>query len=117
MIKNDDNLRSILLEKETPTLNPDFEDKMMLKIHQHVSVKERNKENVLLIYLFFALGLVLGFVGSFSLENITIPFRGIMININRLVLFIPLIIGLLFLFEKVYKTILFQKGKEEIFEI
>ena len=117
MIKNDDNLQSILQKRETPKLNNDFEDNMMAMIHSQVAAKETNKKNFILIYLFFALGLALGFIISFSFENITIPFYGFTVDISKYAFTIPLVFGLLFLFEKVYKTILFQQGKKRIFEM
>ena len=112
MIKQTDNLRTILQKKEEPKLNAEFDIKMMSLIHNHSKEKNLNKKNIRLIYIFFGLGLVLGFNVSFSFENIEIPY--LEFSINRQFLGIPLILGLIFIFDKVYKIIQFQKGDTEI---
>ena len=107
-----DNLKSILQKKEEPKLSEGFDIKMMSLIHKHSKEKNSRKRSIRLIYIFFALGLVLGLNISFSFENIEVPYLDF--SINRQFLGIPLILGLIFIFDKVYKTIQFQKGDIEI---
>ena len=115
MISQANKFKSILQKKEAPKLNEDFDSKMMSIIHKHSVVKDTNKKNIRLIYLFFILGLILGLNVSFSIENIRIPF--IDLSINRYFIGIPLIISLMFVFDKVYKISQYQKGNNEIFKI
>lgn len=115
MMIQTDNLKRILQKKQVPKLDDEFETNMMSLIHKHSTVKNSNKKSVRLIYLFFALGLILGLNVSFSFENIKIPFYEF--SISQRFLGIPLIIGLIFIFDKVYKIIQFQKGNDEVFKL
>ncbi len=112
MINQTDNLKTILQKKKEPKLSEGFDVKMMSLIHKHSKEKNSSKKSIRLIYIFFALGLALGLNVSFSFENIEIPYFEF--SINRQFLGIPLIFGLIFIFDKVYKTIQFQKGDIEI---
>ena len=113
-MKKDIVLQSILAEKEVPLLDEAFEERMMLQLHQKTSAYETEKHYLRLMYLFFALGLFFGILISFTMIDKEFSFGGLSFIIDKAILVIPLIAVLLFLFEKVYKTLLFREGKEEI---
>ena len=115
MIQQSDRLRTILQKKESPKLNEEFETNMMSLIHKRSAVENSNQKSIKFIYLFFILGLLLGLNISFSLENINIPF--LKYAISQRYMAIPLVIGLIFIFDKVYKIIQFQKGNDEVFKL
>ena len=113
-MKKDIGLRSILVEKEIPHLDDSFEDRIMLQLQKKAVVHKTENNYFRLMYVFFALGLVFGILLSFTIINKEFSFLGVDFIVNRVMLLIPLVVILLFLFEKVYKTILFRSGKEEI---
>lgn len=113
-MKKDIVLQSILAEKEVPLLDEAFEERMMFQLHQKTSVHKTEKHYLRLMYMFFALGLIFGILLSFTIIDKELSFGGMSFIIDKVVLVIPLIAVLLFLFEKIYKTILFREGKEEI---
>jgi len=108
MIEQSDNLKSILQKKQVPKLNEEFNMNIMSVIHKHSLEKKRTNKYVRLIFLFSALGLILGLNLSFSFTNIEISYYDF--SINRQFLGIPIIIGLVFIFDKVYhSTQLYKK--------
>ncbi len=116
-MKRDAGLQLILLNKEKPTLDGAFEDRMMAQIHQRATVKSSDRRYLRLMYMFFALGLMFGILVSFTVIDREFTFGDITITVNRLLLLIPLVVVLLFLFEKIYRIKLFREGKEKIFDI
>ncbi|PCH67953.1 MAG: hypothetical protein COC06_10405 [Bacteroidales bacterium] len=113
-MKKDIGLQSILAEKEIPHLDESFEERMMLQLHKKAIDYKTENHYFRLMYVFFALGLIFGILVSYTMINKEFSFLGMDFIVNKVVLLIPLVVALLFLFEKVYKTILFRSGKEEI---
>jgi len=87
----------------------------MTIIHKHSIEKERKKKYVRLIYLFSALGLILGLNLTFSFTSIKIPYYDF--SINRQFLGIPLIVGLIFIFDKAYNITQLHKEDYKIFKV
>ena len=117
MIDKDAKFQSLLLEKETPELNEKFEELMMLQIHQSANSRSKERKYIYLMYAFFVLGIFLGLILSFSLNNKVLSFGEYSFTVKSIYFQIFFIVVFLFIFEKVYKTILYLKGKEKIFEI
>ena len=117
MMDRDKNLQNILQKKETPQLSENLEQRTMSKIYQRVSSKSGQRRYIRLIYLFFALGLILGFILSSSFMDNEISFFGLNLAENPFLLQIPLALILIWLFEKIYRIILYQRGKEEAYDI
>ena len=117
MIDKDNNLQLLLQKKETPELNESFENRMMDQIHLIKSTKSLKNKYIRLMYMFFALGLILGLYISSSLVNKIVSIGELNFTFNQLFFQIPFIMIFLFIFDKIYKSILFLKGKREIFEI
>ena len=113
----DKNLQSMLHKKEMPPLSEDIEQRTMSKIYQRASSKSRQRRYIRLIYLFFALGLILGFVLSSSFMDNEIILFGFNLSENPFLLQIPMVVVLIWLFEKIYRIVLYQKGKEEAYDI
>ena len=113
----EDKLKTYLKEKETFRLSDDFDNDMMLKINKHAMNKSKDKKYLRLMYLFFASGLLLGFIIAISFVDIEFIFRDNKFVIYRMVLLFPMIIILLFLFEKVYKATMVRIGKEKFLSI
>ena len=109
----DPKLKQFLLEKENLQLTDDFDSNMMLMINKQASKRINEKRYIKLMYLFFILGLMLGFVIAITLVDTEISLGDTAFTINKLILQIPLVIALLFLFEKIYKATLVRIGKEE----
>lgn len=109
----EDNLRKYLKEKETVRLSNDFDKEMMLAINKHVLNKSMDKKYFRFMYLFFALGLILGFMIAASFVDLEFVIGGSRFIIYRILLVLPLIVILLFLFEKVYKATMVRIGKEK----
>lgn len=109
----EDNLKKYLKEKETVRLSDDFDKEMMLTINKHVLDKSKDKKYFRFMYLFFALGLILGFMIAASFVDLEFVVGGSKFIIYRMILILPLIIILLFLFEKVYKATMVRIGKEK----
>ena len=109
----DPKLKQFLLEKESLQLTDDFDSNMMLIINKQASKRVNEKRYIKLMYLFFLLGLMLGFVIAITLVDTEISLGDTAFTINKLILQIPLVIALLFLFEKIYKATLVRRGKEE----
>lgn len=107
------NLAEILRQKDGPKLRDSFEDDLMCLIHEKSIVKARSVNNKL-SYLFIILGIIIGIVTSSYLQEIVILFGDYSLRINKQFLFIPIIIGLLFVFEKAYSIYLFQKKKNAL---
>ena len=101
MIEQRDNLKTILQKKQVPKLDEEFDMNMMTIIHKHSIAKQSKKKYVKLIYLFSVLGLILGLNLSFSFTNIKISLYDF--SMNQQFLGIPIIISLIFIFDKVYR--------------
>ena len=108
----DYNIQKYLKEKDTYQLPNHFDKNMMLTINKHVLNKSENKKYFVLMYLFFGVGLFLGFILAISLIDTEITIFGYQIVIYRFILMLPLIITLLFLFEKIYKTTMISVQKK-----
>ena len=117
MMDRDKNLQSMLQKKETPQVSENIEQRTMSKIYQKASSKSTEIRYVRLIYLFFALGLILGFVLSTSFMDKEISLLGLNLTEHTLLLQIPLALVIIWLFEKIYRIILYQNGKEEAYDI
>jgi len=108
----DKNLQEILQKKEGPALSENFEESTMTKIYQSESSKSSERRYIRLIYLFFALGLILGFILSTSFMDNEIFLFGLNLAENTLLLQIPMALVIIWLFEKIYRIVLFQKGRK-----
>lgn len=109
-----DRLSKILSEKDSPKLKESFDDNLMLLIHKKAYGKVEKRNEIKLIYVFFIFGIVLGVVGSFYLQDIRIYLVDYSLIINKHFLLIPLMIGLLFVFDKMYKINQYQKGNKKV---
>lgn len=117
MRANDDNLRTILSQKETPELTGDFDDRLMTRIHKNSVQMSAEKKYIRLMYSFFAVGLVLGFILSSIIGNVAIDIRDSSFIINKWFLQLPFVGVLLFVFEKLYRTMQFRKDKRNLFDL
>lgn len=117
MMERDKNIQNMLQKKETPQLSENFEQRTMAKIYQRTSSKSSERRYIRLIYLFFALGLILGFILSSSFMDNEVFLFGLNLAEHTLLLQIPLALIIIWLFEKIYRIVLFQKGKEEVCDI
>ena len=113
----EDKLKIYLKEKETFHLSDDFDNDMMLIINKHAINKSKDKKYLRLMYLFFSSGVLLGFIIAFSFVDKEFMFRDNKFVIYRMVLLFPMILILLFLFEKVYKATMVRFGKEKFSSI
>lgn len=104
-----DNIGEILKQKNTPKLKSSFENDLMLLIHEKAEKKAIFSRGGKRIYMFVLLGLMIAILISFYLQGMEILFGEYSLTINKNFLFIPIIIGLLFAFEKAYSLYLFQK--------
>jgi len=109
----EDNFKKYLKEKESVHLTDDFDNDMMLKINKHALNKSKDKKYFRLMYLFFASGLFLGFMIAISFVDLEFIIGDNKFIVYRMVLMLPLIVILLFLFEKVYKATIVRIGKEK----
>jgi len=117
MMDRDKNLQSMLQKKETPQVSENIEQRTMSKLYQRASSKSGQRRYIRLIYLFFASGLILGFVLSTSFMDMKISLLGLNLTEHTLLLQIPLALVIIWLFEKIYRIILYQNGKEEAYDI
>ncbi len=113
----DKNLQSMLQKKETPQVSENIEQRTMSKIYQRASSKSGQRSYIRLIYLFFALGLILGFILSSSFMDNEMSLFGLNLAENSFLLQISLALVLIWLFEKIYRIILYQRRKEEAYDI
>jgi len=113
----EDNLKKYLKEKERAHLTDDFDNDMMLIINKHALNKSKDKKYLRLMYLFFATGLLLGFMIAISFVDLEFIIGDNKLIVYRMILMLPLIVILLFLFEKVYKATMVRIGKEEFSSI
>ncbi|MCT4599585.1 MAG: hypothetical protein N4A32_01635 [Marinifilaceae bacterium] len=104
-----DNISEILKQKKTPKLNNSFEDDLMLLIHEKVENKHKYYKEGKRIYMFVFLSLVIGILIAFYLQGMVILFDEYSFTISKNFLFIPILIGLLFAFEKAYSLYLLKK--------
>jgi len=109
-----DKLSKILSEKESPKLKESFDDDLMRLIHKKAFEKVEKRNEIKLIYIFFIVGILLGIVVSFYLQDIRIYFVDYSLTIKKQFLLIPLMIGLLFIFDKTYKINQYQKGNKKV---
>lgn len=114
---NKDNLKQFLKAKEKVRLPDGFDDDMMLLIKKHVLNKLKDKKHLKLMYLFFVLGLVLGFIIAVTFVDLEFLIGSTKFSINKLILQIPMIVIILFLFEKIYKATLVSIGKRKFSSI
>jgi hypothetical protein len=113
----EDKFKTYLKEKETVRLSADFDKDIILIINKHAINKSKDKKYLRLMYLFFASGLLLGFMIAITFVDLEFIFRGNKFIIYRMILIIPLIVILLFLFEKIYKATMVRIGKEKFSSI
>jgi len=106
-----------LKEKKNVHLSDDFDKDMMLMINKHALNQSKDKKYLRLMYLFFASGLLLGFMIAVSFVDLEFIIRGNRLIVYRMILMLPLILILLFLFEKVYKATMVRFGKEKFSSI
>ncbi len=114
---NEDNFKRFLLEKEHVQLTDDFDNNIMFHIKKHALSKSKDKKYLKLMYLFFLLGLVFGFAIAVTFVDLEFFIGRSKFLINKLILQIPLIVIILFLFEKVHKATLVTIGKEKFLSI
>ena len=100
-----------------PPLSEDIEQRTMSKIYPRAYSKSSQRSYIRLIYLFFALGLILGFVLSSSFMDNEMSLFGLNLAENPFLLQIPLALVIIWLFEKIYRIILYQRGKEKAYDI
>ena len=104
-----DNIGEILRQKNSPKLKDSFEDDLMCLIHEKSTIKTKSINRLKLTYMFIIMGIVIGIVASYYLQEIVILFGDYSLIISKQILFIPIIFGLLFVFEKAYSIYLFHK--------
>ncbi len=109
----EDNFKKYLKEKESVRLSDDFDKDVMFMINKHALNKSKDKKYLRLMYLFFASGLLLGFMIAISFVDLEFIIGGNKHIVYRIILILPLILVLLFLFEKIYKATMVRIGKEK----
>lgn len=116
-MERDPNLRSTLQKKNMPKPPGDFEVRVMDHLHRSSPVKSREKSYIRMIYLFFALGLTLGFVLSSAFIGDSFSLFGLSLSENISLLHIPLAGVMIWLFEKIHRVWRFQKGEAGLSDI
>ncbi|MGB5988708.1 MAG: hypothetical protein WBG43_03085 [Marinifilaceae bacterium] len=113
-----DNIGDILKQKSNPKLRDSFEDDLMLLIHERAASKYCSVNIVKRMYIFVVLGVIVGIivgvVASFYLNGVVISLGDYSISINKNFLFMPILVGLLFVFEKAYNIYLFRKRSNNL---
>lgn len=113
----EDKFKTYLGEKETFRLSGDFDKSMMILIHKRAISKSTDKKYFRLMYLFFAIGLILGFTIAISFVDLEFTNSGNKLADYRMLLLFPLIGILLFLFEKIYQATMVKIEKEKFSSI
>ncbi|MFO7657988.1 MAG: hypothetical protein R6W78_13075 [Bacteroidales bacterium] len=113
----DDSFKRFLLEKKSVHLPDDFDNDMMFLIKKHALNKSKMNIHFKLMYFFFILGLLLGFIIAITFVDLEFFIGNNKFLLNKIVLQIPLIVTILFLFEKIYKATLVSLGKEKFSSI
>ena len=108
-----DNLKSILRQREIPELSENFDRQIMENIYKTASRRKTEKKYLKLMRFYFAAGVVLGMLLTTTLINIDISIGEKVYEIDKIVFLIPIIVTLLFLFERIYKATLYDKRKYE----
>ena len=109
---SEDNFRQLLSAKECIRPGADFDNELMARITKHAASKSAEKKYLKLMYLFFIVGLILGFSIALSFVDMEFFIGDYQFSINKYLLSIPVVIVILFLFEKIYKATLVRNGKE-----
>lgn len=109
-----DNIGEILKQKSNPKLRDSFEDDLMLLIHERATIKSHSLSSVKRTYMFFILGIIIGILASFYLNGTVLLLGDYSLSIHKNFFFIPIIVGLLFVFEKVYNLHLFRKRNNNL---
>lgn len=117
MIEKDDLLKTLLESKETPRLNSQFELNMMKEIHHQASSLNLKKKYLYLMCFFFGVGLLFGLNLATLISDVTITILGQSFNVSIIWMTLPLVGILLFVFDKIYRSIFYINGKEGIFDI
>jgi hypothetical protein len=116
-MERDPNLQSTLRKKNMTTPPGDFEVRVMERLPRSGSVKSREKSYIRMIYLFFALGLTLGFVLSSAFIGDSFSLFGLSLSENISLLHIPLAGVMIWLFDKIHRIWRFQKGEARLSDI
>ncbi len=106
-----DNLKSILLQREIPEPSQNFDRQIMDNIYKAASRRKTEKKYLKLMRFYFAAGVVLGMLLTTTSLNIEISIGEQVYEIDKIIFLIPIIVTLLFLFEKIYKATLYDKRK------
>lgn len=107
-----DSLKSILAAKETPSLSSSFDDEVMRTIFQAAEAKKMEKSYVVKMHLFFIIGVVLGAILAVTAFDIEFVIQDRLFSPHRIVFQVPLMIVVVFLFERVYRATLYEKRKK-----
>jgi hypothetical protein len=111
MTEND--FKQYLQDKKSVHLPDDFDNNMMFLIKENALKKSSDRKYLKLMYIFFIAGLALGFSIAVTFVDLEFKIGDYNFIINKLILLIPLIVIILFLFEKIYKATLVSIGKEK----
>lgn len=109
----DDKLKRMLSEKENVAIPEDFDDNMMSFIRKHAAEQVVERKYIRLMYLFFVLGVALGFVVAIMFNNVELSLMGKVYTVHKLAVAIPLVLIILFVFERIYKATLVSLGKDK----
>ena len=107
----EDNFKQLLNEKRSVQPNEGFDNDMMFLIKKHTLNKSKGKKYLKLMYLFFLIGLVLGFTIAITFVDLEFLPSDDKSMLNKIILLIPLTCVILFLFEKIYKATMVSIGK------
>ena len=113
----DDNFKQLLNGRENIELTDDFDNNMMSLIHKQAKHKSEEKKYLKLMYLFFILGLVFGFLIALTFVDQEFSIRDYEFSLNKIILIIPLVFIILLIFEKLYRATMISKGKEDFSSI
>jgi len=110
----EDHFKKYLEEKRTVRLSDDFDKEMMSIIRKHSEAKSKDKKHIIFMYFFFLVGLLLGFALALSFVDLEFEFDGERFIIYKVILIFPLVMVILFLFDKVYRATLIKLGKGDL---
>jgi len=109
----EERLGQILSEKEIKRMPDDFDDHIMSIIRKHAANNVTERKYIRLMYLFFALGVMLGFVIALMFHNPEFSFMGKEYTVHKLAIALPMVLIILMIFERIYKATLVSMGKDK----
>lgn len=108
-----DNLKSLLSMEEIPLLSENFEEQVMGEVLQNASRKKVEHKYVKRMHFYFAVGVILGMVLATSFLKLEFSLGQKVFQVTGIILQIPMLIVLLFLFERIYRVALYRKKDNE----